>query len=179
MYRVWLGNQAAYADRLIGEWVDAREPDELATAYDRVTRAGKDEHFVGDVEGPVWFRDMIGEWGSVEVIAFAASVADELESAGVDSDLFDAWWDCMGTSYGNPLKWDPAELVDAARDSLMAEGDSDTDAAMNYADEMFERWEYPYTDPRSCIDWEQYARHLQNDYSFVRVGGTVYILHLG
>ncbi len=28
----------------------------------------------------------------------------------------------------------------------------------------------------SCIDWDAYARNLQNDYTFCRVGGTVYVI---
>lgn len=76
--RVWIGNQAVYADRLVGEWVDATNPDELLAAYNRVTRDGRDEMFIGDVEGPAWFRQMVGEWASVDSISHAASIADAL-----------------------------------------------------------------------------------------------------
>lgn len=177
--RVWIGNQAEYADRLRGEWVDADDTDELHAAYNRVTYNGRDEHFIGDVEGPAWFRQMVGEWGTLEIIEHAASIAEELESEGMDSDYFTAWWDGVCTSFRPPTKWDAAELCEHARDDYWGEGDSERDAAMSYAENMVEGmsdWDYSHLDPRSCIDWDAYARNLQNDYTFCRVGGTVYII---
>lgn len=177
--RVWIGNQAVYADRLVGEWVDATDADELSAAFDRVTRGGQDEHFVGDIEGPAWFRQMVGEWGSFDAIVHAVSVAEELESEYLDSDYFTAWWDGAHTSYSPATKWDAQELVEHARDDYWGEGDSERDAAMAYAEEMIEDmsdWDYSHLDPRSCIDWDAYARNLQNDFRFCRVGGTVYIV---
>ena len=50
---------------------------------------------------------------------------------------------------------------------------------MAYAEDMvegFRDWDYSYLDPRSCIDWDAYARNLQNDYTFCQVGRTVYIV---
>lgn len=176
--RVWIGNQAEYADRLHGEWVDADHADELAAAYNRVTYNGRDEHFIGDVEGPAWFRQMVGEWASIDTVTYAASIAEELESEGMKDDYFTAWWDGAYTSYSPPTKWDAAELCQHARDDYWGEGDSERDAAMSYADGMVDMsgWDYSHLDPRSCIDWDAYARNLQNDYTFCRVGGTVYII---
>jgi len=177
--KVWIGNQAVYADRLVGEWVDATDPDELLAAYNRVTRDGRDEMFVADVEGPAWFRQMVGEWANVDSINHAASIADALADDYMDSDYFAAWWDGACTSFRPPTKWDAAELVQHARDDYYAEGDSERDAAMSYAEgfvEGFSDWDYSHLDPRSCIDWDAYARNLQNDYTFCRVGGTVYVI---
>jgi hypothetical protein len=178
--RVWLGNQAQYADRLRGEWVNVGDPDELSAVYNRVTYNGRDEHFIGDVEGPAWFREMATEWADIDVLSAAAGIAEALDDESVSDDLFSAWWDIVHTSYARPHEWDPRELVNAARDALMAEGDGDADAAMSYAEAFcsMDEWDYSHLDPRSCIDWDAYARNLQNDYSFVRVGGTVFILHI-
>lgn len=174
--RVWIGNQAEYAARLVGEWVDVDDIDELRAAFDRITRGGRDEHYIGDIEGPAWFREIIGEWGTLDLLGWCIDLAEAIDADDIDEEMFSAWWGITSTSYGRPLDFDPAEIVEKCRDEYLVSGDDERDAAMAYAYELRCHEDVvDHLDPRSCIDWDQYARHLANDFTLVRHAGTVYV----
>lgn len=73
---VWIGSLHAYnCGRLIGEWVDATDLEELNEAAARVLRNGGGEEIaLMDYEG---FGDMIGEYTSLDRVAEIASAIAE------------------------------------------------------------------------------------------------------
>lgn len=161
--RVWVGNLAAYnAGRLVGDWVDATDEDAVRELFAKVTRGGEVEHYIGDVDGPKFFRDTVGEYGGEDVIIGAAEL---LAAVDGNAESFAAWLDMLDTYEQRDAVKDPAGTVERFEDEFRGTWDSigeyaeelATDCAGSREDaDRLRGGEWPY----SCIDWERAGREL-------------------
>lgn len=185
--RVWIGCLASYnAGRLIGEWVDAVDIDEMNECRDRVAAAAveaakaageypvyfgdPEEFFLADHEG---FGFNIGEYPNWEAVATIGAL---IESHGSDFVAFLQWRDNTGA--GDPLE-DADELEDAFGAVYCGEADSERDAAYQIVDELgfgdFEAghsfWDSTLA---SYLDWDSIARDLFRHGPYSLVDGRIF-----
>lgn len=172
--KAWIGDLSAYnAGTLRGEWVDMTDADALNEAIRVMSRDGQSDYFVADYdEVPRWGTDWLGEYPSVDAMLKVAAIVD----AASDEPIVAAYVAGIGESYTLDT-YDADKIVDLARDAHYATGDSLRDVVMEYAFEFYadELHAFSYPHPLAYVDWDAYARDLQNDYTFVSVDGTVYM----
>lgn len=196
--QVWIGCLASYnAGRLIGEWVDATDADEIGEAEKRVAitavaaakEAGEypvyfgdpEEFFIADYDGfPQAAVSMLGEYADYATVA---AVAVGIEAHG---EPFAKWLGSIDSLD------EPATLVERFTESYRGEWESEEAFAMEQAMEMglgglgavWERPKPPYgiSDERvniidalsSYIDWETVAREYFDHGSYTFDDGSVF-----
>lgn len=197
--KVWIACLASYnAGRLVGEWVDATDPDYMHEATKRIAKAaiaeakeageypvyfGEPEEFaIHDYDGFGDLASTLGEYPNWETVATIGALIEE------HGEPFIAW---VGTLDGG------AELDEIGEhdfeDHYRGEWDSEEDFARNYVSECgwegvpagpikmdvgFRTIEFdPIEELSSYLDWESIARALfqHGNYTYVRANGTGYV----
>jgi antirestriction protein len=195
--QVWVGCLASYnAGRLIGEWVDATDADEIGEAQKRVATtavaAAKDageypiyfgepeEFFIADYDGfPEAAVKMLGEYASYETIA---TIAQAIEAHG---EPFGKWLNTLDSID------DVDDLADRFQESYRGEWESEEAFAMELATDLglggIEAvWErrHPMTlapervnvidELSNYIDWERVARDYFDHGEYTFDDGSVF-----
>lgn len=183
------------AGRLIFEWVDATDLDEMLEAQEKVkTRAIAAAKEAG--EWPVYFTEpeefMLADWeglgnGIVGEYTRLSKVAELAEAIEEHGDAFLAFLEIAEDTE------DIGELVDSFQERLVASGcDSEKDYAEQHVAECgwneipagslkIDTGGYPaieidvFDSLGSAIDYDYIARELFMDYDFVRYGGEGYV----
>ena len=169
--RVWIGCLQSYnAGRLIGEWVDATDLDEMLEAQEHVKalaisaakEAGDwpvyfhepEEFFLADNEG---FGNAIGEYTPLDKVAELGAAIEEHGAA------FLAY---LGGFGRDDIPTDPAEMVTDFQDRYAGEWESDEDYARELVDAIgwkFEAGSAELDAISPYLDWEMIARELMMD----------------
>ena len=194
--QVWIGCLASYnAGRLIGEWVDATDADEIGEAEKRVAitavaaaqEAGEypvyfgdpEEFFIADYDGfPQAAVSMLGEYADYATVA---AVAVGIEAHG---EPFAKWLGSIDSLD------EPATLVDRFTEAYRGEYDSEEAYAREYVSDTggwsgvpsqveievgFQRKKIDIFDELdSYIDWESVARELFDHGSLTFDDGSVF-----
>lgn len=172
--RVWVGDLSAYnAGKLRGEWVNTTDADAVRELFRRMSHDGTQDIYLGDVEGPRWFRDALGEHPNEDAVIRAGELVEMVEDPRhvADADAFDAWAANNDHRIGEYLagEIDADELVELFTDAYRGTWDSIADYAYELARDiapiaaMIEGPVWPF----SCIDWEHAGRELE-------IGGDVW-----
>jgi antirestriction protein len=173
--RVWIGCLASYnAGRLIGEWVDAVDLDEMNECRDRVAAqaveaakaAGEypvyfgdpEEFFLADNEG---FGFNVGEYVDWAKLATVGALIAE---HGEPFAAFLRWYD---DNYSGDVLEDADELAERFSEAFCGEYESAKDYAYEYVEEC---WQVP-EHLEGYLDWDTITRDLfdHGSYTFVNV----------
>lgn len=144
--RIWIGSLADYnAGRLIGEWVDATDLDEMYEALDRVLAQSKEEvaeeYYIGDHENFGDFK--VYTYEPLDILSAVGEAIDEHGPAVA------AWIAYTG---------DQDYALATFDDAFCGKHDSEKDFAYDQADAMgIDKVPAPW---RNYIDWDLYARDL-------------------
>lgn len=161
--RAWIGCLASYnAGRLIGEWVDATDIDEMNDAKDRIAAtavraAGKDF--------PVYFSDpeefalfdydgfpssLVNQWGEFPDWNDVAAIGQALTDGG---QLFATWLQ-FASNYGATIAgMDAAELLDKCH----AQHQGDAESEREYTADLYEDVHAIPSWLQGHIDWDSLA----------------------
>jgi antirestriction protein len=163
--RVWIGALGAYnAGRLVGEWCDATNLDELNECAERVLAEARkvvgpleagDEIMLADREG---FGDLIGEYTPLERVAELGALIDERGPA------FVGYAGNVGAEYAD---------AEGFEESYCGEYESEKDYAYDYADSTGA----PTSDtwPTSHVAWDSATRELMESHYSIDSGSGVYM----
>lgn len=195
--QVWLGCLASYnAGRLIGEWVDAIDADEIREAQDRVAaeavKAAKaagdypvyfgdpEEFFIADYDGFGEAASALGEYPSYEKVAEIGAL---IEQHGDEFRAYLSWLDDIADQASE-------EHFDQSRRGAC---DSERDYAMRLVDELgfhgvspqlYEQGSYGMLDEKNAInvfdelagvlDWDHIAHEFFDLGAYALVDGYVF-----
>lgn len=185
--RVWIGCLASYnAGRLIGEWVDAVDVDEMHEARDRVAvqaiaaakEAGEwpvyfsdpEEFFLADNEG---FGFNVGEYPNWEALAQVGAL---IEEHGEDFLAFLTFWD---NTRGGDILEEADSLEEGFAESYCGAADSERDAAYEIVEDLgFGGLEAGHSfwdsELASYLDWDSIARDLFRHGPYSLVDGRIF-----
>lgn len=179
--RVWIGCLASYnAARLIGEWVDAVDVDEMNECRDRVAAqaveaakaAGEypvyfgepEEFFLADNEG---FGFSVGEYPDWSALAKVGALIDE---RGEDFVAFLKWID------GDPLEM-ADELEERFNEAYCGSADDEKSYAYQYVEEVgwagVEGQELRDSQVYNYLDWDKIIQELFDHGPYSLVDGVV------
>lgn len=177
--KVWIGCLASYnAGRLIGEWVEATDVDEMEECRGRVAEqaiaAAKEagdwpvyftepeEFFLADHEG--FPRGSIGEYTPFDQVAALGALLEEHGAA------LTAYLETLGSA-----DWDLDTLAEQFEERSRGQWDSMEDYARDYVGQVGWAGLEPsqLKSIESYLDWEMIARELEMD-SFITEDGYVF-----
>ena len=171
MARVWIVSLADYnVSRLIGEWCDATDADELHKCVARVLAAGREggeEYAIHDYDGfPAGLVSKLGEYPDLDELAAWGAFLEGIESR-YNLDAVQGWFDIGG---------DEPDM-----DRFEEQYRGTWDSAAEYVEQFCEDVGLvPDNMPgflRSAIDWEKVAHDFDcgGDIYEHRVNGTSHI----
>jgi antirestriction protein len=152
--RVWIGSLHAYNEgRLVGEWTDADDLEQLEAVAARVlAKGGGEEIALMDREG---FGDLIGEYTQLSRVA---EIAQAIEEHG---EAFLVYWSEI---VGDLQDKDIADAIEQFEEAFCGEYDSLRDYAEELAEDIG-AIDHDAGWPMNCIDWDRATRELSMDYS--------------
>lgn len=155
--RVWIADLAAYNDgRLVGEWVDATDPDALAAAVDKYGHHGRSDWAIFDHEGfHGWTPGESADLDTVQLVA--ETLADN------DPDAVAAFFDVVG-----PYPGELADMVgryvgdfDSWSDFAMSDHNTYTVDGVTYVGTPLGPMHVRGTD--AYVDWDAIGRDFHLD----------------